>query len=115
MALKKLSQFSYFDIEGFLENLKLVSTGKSVWKDYESGTTKGTKGEFGIAADKNKYKVAEGEAVSNVYEKLIVKFPKEIDIPMNVEVRLVNPEATVYGDYRNQLAIIADDIEVVSK
>lgn len=114
MALKGLAQFTYYD-KGFFVNLKLISIGKSVWKDYESGTPKGTKGEFVIAADKNKYKAAEGEVVNNVYEKLTVKFPKGIDIPMNVEVRLVNPEATVYGDYRNQLSIIADDIEVVSK
>lgn len=115
MSLKKLNQFNYFDIEGFLENLKLLTIGMKPWKDYESGALKGTKVELVIAGDKHKYQTADGEVVSNIYEKLTVKVPKEIKVPMNSEVILVNPEGNIYGDFRNQLSIIADDIQIVGK
>ena len=115
MAFKKLSQFEYFDMEGFLKGIGLGTVGKSEWKDFETGEHKGTKIELVIISDKNKYKSTNGEAVSNIYEKLTVKVAKDIDVPMNAHVRLINPYATVYGQYRNQLSVTADDIEVISK
>ena len=115
MALKKLSQFSYFDAEGFFGKLNLETTGQSEWKDFESGEHKGTKIEVGIAGDKHKYKTVDGKIVSNLHEKLTVKVAKDIDVPMNVQVRLINPYATIYGQYRDQLSITADDIEIISK
>ena len=54
--------------------------------------------------------------MNNLYEKLTVKIPAKLNnLPMNAEVRLVNPEAIVYGEYRNQLSITAENIEVVGK
>ena len=50
-----------------------------------------------------------------IVEKLTVKVPKDVDVPMNSHVRLVNVYATVYGNYRNQLSVTADDIEVIKK
>lgn len=115
MSLKKLSRFTYFDIEEFLEKKKLLSVGITEWKDFDTQNVMGTKVEVVIAVDKTDYGNAEGEIVSNLYEKLTVKVPAKIDVPMNVEVRLVNPEAVVYGEYRNSLSITADSIEVVGK
>lgn len=115
MALKKLSQFQYFDIDEFVAKMKLVTTGQAEWKDFETGNRKGTRVETVIAQDKTQYKTQEGEVVNNLYEKLTIKIPKDINVPMNVEVRLINPVATVYGDYRNQLSITSEDIEVISK
>ena len=68
-----------------------------------------------IIGDKHNYNTANGEQISNIYEKLTVKVPKDIDVPMNSHVRLLNVYATVYGQYRNQLSIVADDIEVIKK
>lgn len=115
MALKKLSQFTFFDAEGFFEKLNLVTTGQAEWRDFETGEHKGTKVEVVIAGDKHKYKTAEGETVNNLYEKLTIKVEKDINLPMNVHIRLINPYAIVYGQYRNQLSITADDLEVISK
>lgn len=115
MALKKLSQFSYFDTKGFFEKLNLVTTGKSEWKDFESGEHRGTKVEVVIAGDKHKYNMTDGEIVNNLYEKLTIKIPKNIDVPMNSHVRLVNAHATIYGQFRNQLSVTADDIEIINK
>lgn len=113
MALKKLNQFSYFDAEVFFSKLGLIAVGKSVWKEYGSDIVKGTKVEVVIASDKHNYNSSNGEVVNNMYEKLTIKIPKEIDVPMNAKVRVINPEANIYGEYRNQLAVVADDIEVL--
>lgn len=113
MALKKLSQFDYFDAEEFFSKLGLITVGKSKWKEYGTGKEIGTKVEVVIASDKHDYITAEGESVNNMYEKLTVKISKEIDVPMNAKVRLINPEAIIYGEYRNMLSVTAEDIEVL--
>ncbi len=115
MAFKKLAQFEYFDIEEFLKGLGLGTVGQSEWKNFDTGKHEGTKVDLVIVSDKNKYISTNGEVVSNIYEKMTVKIPKDIDVPMNAHVRLINPSAKVYGQYRNQLAVTADDIEVISK
>ena len=113
MALKKLNQFNYFDAEGFFLKLVLIAVGKSVWKEYGSDIVKGTKVEVVIASDKHNYNSSNGEVVNNMYEKLTIKVPKNIDVPMNAKVRVINPEASIYGEYRNQLSVVAEDIEVL--
>ena len=115
MALKKLNKFLYFDCDEFFAKKKFISIGQQVWKDFNSGNVLGTKVEVVIAQDKTDYGLAESENINNLYEKLIIKVSKQITIPMNVEVRPINAVATVYGDYRNQLSIIAEDIEIISK
>lgn len=113
--MKKLSMFTYFDFDGFAKGKKFVSTGIQPLKDFDSGKVIGTKVEAVIAQDNTNYGNKEGEVVSNLYEKLVFKVPKNIDIPMSVEIRPVNAQATVYGDYRNQLSITAENIEVITK
>lgn len=113
MALKKLSQFNYFDAEGFFSKLGLIVVGRSVWKEYGTGEIKGSKVEVVISSDKHNYNTSDGEIVNNLYEKITVKIPKKIDVPVNAKVRIVNPEGNIYGEYRNQLSVIADDIEVL--
>lgn len=116
MSLKKLSRFQYFDIEGFLEKKKLMTIGVQEWKDFDTQKVLGTKIEVVITVDKTDYGTTGGEIVSNLYEKLTVKIPAKLtNVPMNAEVRLVNPEAVVYGEYRNALSITADNIEIIGK
>lgn len=116
MSLKKLSQFQYFDIDEFLTGKKLITIGIQDWKDFETQNILGSKVEVVIAVDKTHYAVANGEVASNAYEKLTVKIPLKLtNIPMNTEVRLINPEAVVYGEFRNMLSITAENIEVIGK
>ena len=115
MALKKLNMFCYFDAEEFFSKLSFITVGKSVWKEYGSDNVLGTKVDVVIAGDKHNYNVQNGDVVNNMYEKLTVKVPKDIDVPMNAKVRLINPEGNVYGEYRNQLSVTAEDIEVLGK
>lgn len=115
MALKKLSKFLYFDDEGFFEGKRFVTVSKQPWIDFKTKELQGSKIEVVITTDKTDYGCETGEIVSNIYEKLVFKVAKEIDIPLNVEVKPVNPICTVYGEFRNQLAVVCDDIQIVSK
>lgn len=115
MALKKLNRFLYFDSDYFFEGKRFKTVGKQNWVEYKTQKTIGTKVEVVIFADKTDYGCEDGEVVSNIYEKLVFKVPKEIDVPMDVEIKPLNSVCTIYGDYRNQLSIVCDDIEIVGK
>ena len=113
--MKKLNMFTYFDWEGFAKDKRFISTGIQPWKNFDSGEGLGTMVEAVIAQDNTFYNNKEGEIISNIYEKLVFKVNKNIDIPMGVEIRPLDVKATVYGEYRNKLSITAGDIEVVDK
>ena len=114
--MKKLNLFTYFDFEEFTKGKKFMSIGQQEWKDFKTGTVLGTKLMVVIMQDKTVYTgVSDGEVISNLYEKLTIKIPVKISVPMNVEVQLINAVATVFGEYRNQLSVTAENIEVVSK
>lgn len=115
MALRKLNRFTYFDSDYFFEGKRFKVIGKQIWIDYDTKKPVGTKVEVVIVSDKTDYGCEDGEVVSNIYEKLVFKVPKEIDVPMDVEVKPVNAVCTTYGDFRNQLSIVCDDIEIVGK
>ena len=123
MSLKKLRYFEYFDEESFFDGKRFKVVGKQAWTDYKTKKIIGTKLEVAIFVDKTDYGCEDGEVVSNIYEKLVFKVPKDIDISMEVEVKPVNAicqmcirdRCTIYGDYRNQLSIVCDDIEIVGK
>ena len=113
--MKKLNMFTYFDFDGFAKDKRFMSTGIQPLKDFDSGKVTGTKVEAVIVQDNTNYGNKEGEVISNQYEKLTFKVLKQIDVPMNVEIRPVRAKATVYGEHRNQLSITADNVEVISK
>ena len=113
--MKKLNLFTYFDFDEFAKGKRFMSIGQQEWKDFKTGDVLGTKVEVVIAQDKTDYGVQDGEVVNNLYEKLTIKQPEKISIPMNVEIKPVNAVATVYGDYRNMLSVTAESIEVISK
>lgn len=116
MSLKKLSLFQYFDIDTWLAKKKLMSVGIQVWRDFETQRVLGTKIDVVIVSDETDYGNSDGNVVNNLYEKLSVKIPTKLNnVPMNTVIRLVNPEAVVYGEYRNALSITAENIEIVGK
>ncbi|HIV42590.1 MAG TPA: hypothetical protein H9904_11550, partial [Candidatus Mediterraneibacter guildfordensis] len=88
--------------------------GVSEWVDYDTKKHIGTKIEVVIVEDKTRYTYKDGEVVSNRFEKLVYKVKKDVKVPIDARVEPVNPVATVYGDFRNQLSIVADDIRIIS-
>lgn len=116
MALKKLNMFQKFLIDSFLANKKLMTVGVQEWKDFETQNILGTKVEVVIVEDKTDYGSTDGNIVNNLYEKLSVKIPAKLNnVPMNAIVRLIKPEAVIYGEYRNALSITAESLEIVGK
>lgn len=114
--MKKLSKFLYFDFEEFSKGKQYMSIGVQEWKDHDTGVVLGMKVEAVIVKDKTDYGSSkDGKQVSNLFEKVIFKVPHEVDIPLNVEIIPINATANVYGEFRNQLSITAEDVQVVSK
>lgn len=110
--LRKLKNFLYFDWEDFIKDKRLFITNLNDWKDFETGRNKGTKVECVIIEDKTDY----GDvSVSNRFEKIVIKIPKKLDISVNQEIRIIEGEASVYGEFYNNLSIVAKDIELVKQ
>lgn len=113
--MKKLNQFLAFDIERFLKDKQLMTTGVSPILS-EDNKRIGTRVQVVIVEDKTNYNVTEGEQVSNRFEKFNIKLNKVVDdVPMNAIVVPVNPVAVVYGEYRNNLSVTADGLKVIQR
>lgn len=112
--MKKLAQFLRFDFNAFSKGKAYQVTSTSEWVDYETKKHEGTKVEVAITKDNTQYKQNEGENVSNLFEKLTFKVRKDVNPPKGTYVVPVNPVATVYGEYRNQLSVTADDIQILT-
>lgn len=108
--MKHLNQFVHFDIDSFLENKELLVLSVSDWVDFEDKSVKGTKITTVIISDDTDYHGKEG---NNRFEKLVIKVPKAVDVAVDSVIVPVNATARVYGDYNNQLSVVAEDIEVV--
>ena len=112
--MKKLNQFVKFLFEDFSRGKVYRVTGVRTWLDFTTKELLGTKVEVIVAEDNTVYDTKNGETVTNLYEKLSFKIKKDVHIPVNARVIPVNPVAVVYGEYRNQLSVTADDIKVVA-
>ncbi len=66
-----------------------------------------------ISVDKTAYEFKNGNTFTNRYEKLSFKMGKDVNIPLEACVMPKGVTARVYGDYRNQLSVICDDIAVL--
>ena len=111
-----LAQYLRFDCTAFLTDKVLSVTTCGPLQDYETKQVTGTKVVVVITKDGTPYKPkADGTVVSNLYEKITVKLPGKmgLTVPIGSVVELINATGTVYGEYRNQLSITADDIKVI--
>ena len=119
MALKNLTHFTEFDASRFLSRKKLRYVSSTRWiEKSETGSEieKGVKVGVLIFSDDSDYP----NEKNNIGEQLTVKVPlasmKDYDSyqPMLTTVEIVDIEkAVVYGEYRNQLSLIAKVNEVV--
>lgn len=111
--MKHLNQFVSFACQSFLEDKTLTVTSCMSWLDYNTKAHMGSKLNVVITEDRTTYRQKDGESVSNLFEKFTVKVPKDLSIPAGSVVSLVNPVGTVYGEYRNQLSVTAEDVQIV--
>lgn len=116
MALKGIREFFGFDFDRFMQGKRLTVTGCGPWKDYTNGQVLGTKVEVAITEDRTPYAPGkDGKPVSNLYEKLVFKVGKNINVPIGAAIVPVGAAATVYGEYQNQLSIRVTDIKAAQQ
>lgn len=113
--MKGLSLYLSFNWRDFAKGKTLKAVSCGPWVDFETKAHMGTKVEVVIAEDDTIYPTKEGKVISNLYERMQVKVPKDITVPVGAVVELVGVVATVYGDYRNKLSVRAEDVRVVSQ
>lgn len=114
--MKYLRQFLHFDLSAFLVAKTLTVISISDLLDHETKAPIGKRVTCAITRDDTVYAPGKDGAVgSNVYEKVSVKvkYPHTVSVTPGDEVTLINATATVYGDFQNQLSIIAEGLEVV--
>lgn len=109
MGLKGLNQFLEFNLHKFLEDKRLTYLKASDWKDGDK--TLGSKVTTQVVEDRTPYS---HPGTDNFGEQITVKVrgvaPSAFAQlrPLSTEIIVKDVErATVYGDYRNQLSIIA--------
>jgi len=113
MALKSLGTYTYFSLEDFLAKKRLVFVKASQWGEGEVNNLKieGSKIAVLIVLDETKYPK---DDISNFGEQLIIKirgvapsaFAKLRPLDTVVEITDIE-RCTVYGDFKNQLSVIA--------
>ena len=70
-----------------------------------------------IIEDNTDYRDEDGNKlnISNRFEKLKFKVKKDIDVPLNAIINPINVTGKVTGEYRNNLSLKCDDIQVISQ
>lgn len=112
--MKNLYFFQKFDLIAFIQGKELTVTGCRPWKDHDTQQELGTAVDVAITKDETAYPTSKGGSVqTNLFEKFSVKVPKTLSVPVGAVVTIVNGTATVYGEYRNQLSVRAEEVKVV--
>ena len=111
--MKYLNQFQTFDWERFAAGKVFRVLGQSEYVDYDSKQHLGTKIETVIYKDETEYKHKEGETGSNMFEKLTFKVVRDINVSEGDAVIPIDPQVTIYGEYRNQLSVKCADLKVM--
>lgn len=111
--MKALYLFLMFLWDEFSKGKEFTVTAVSDWLDYDSKKKLGTRVDVVISADATPYQMKDGKQVSNLFEKLSFKVRKDITVSIGAKVVPVNAVATIYGQFRNQLSVKCDDIQVI--
>ena len=114
MSLHHLSQYQSFDFERFAQGKVFLCTGCSPWIEHNTKRKLGTRVEVVIIKDNTQYNTAPDDTTNNLFEKLVFKVAKELNVPSQVHVIPIGATATVYGEYRNMLSIKCEDIRLAN-
>lgn len=109
--MKYLTQFLHFDCGTFFRGKTLQIVACGPLSDYTTKQIIGSKLTAVIVKDETEYHTKAGEQASNLYEKVTIKVPgKTLTLAPGTVIELVNSTAVVYGEYRNQLSVTAEDV-----
>lgn len=113
MPLKKLRQFAPFNFPKFSEKIDLRCVASQPWIDFDSKANLGTKYTLIILQDATDYG---NKDITNAGQTFDVKVPGEAKPfkPLS-KIKLIDPTATIYGDFQNQLSVKANDVEFIGQ
>lgn len=114
--MKFLNQFQKFDMTAFLDGKALRVVGTRPWSDHDSGRHLGPIVDMVIWSDKTPYTRKDpSDTSSNRFEKVAVKVSGPVSVQEDDPVELVKATGTIWGDYRNNLAVKAEGVRVISQ
>lgn len=116
--MKGLNKFMKFDWEQFSAEKEFTVTECTSWTDYNTHETLGTRIEVIITKDETNYNMKNGNETSNLYQRLIFKVTKNVNVDINSKIVPVNPVVKAYGldrdgkfsSYLNCLSIQCEDV-----
>lgn len=113
--MKNLHHFERFLTDDFLHGKELTVKSCGPWKDFETKVEKGTKIAVIVTKDDTVYPPGKnGKIDTNLFENFMIKIPKiNFTVDVGAVIIPVNGNGSIYGDFRNQLSILADDVKVV--
>lgn len=109
--MKKLKQFAPFNADLFFSKIELQFTKVEPIK--VDGTTVGFKYNLLICDDQHNYGEESSLNMGEVIKVKIEDANSDTNFIFGQKVKLVNPKATIYGDFLNQLSVKADKIIAV--
>lgn len=112
MLLMYLHPYDTFPFDNFAKGKKFEVTEMKPWLDYDTGRRLGTTVTVSIAEDNSEYPPsANGEVRDNYRQVFNVKVRKETVAVNRFDlVRFVGVQAKIYGEFRNQLSVEAEDV-----
>ena len=113
--MKNLNKLMRFDSQTFFSNKDIRVVGDEPWIEYGANgstkTEKGTKYKCIIANDMTRY--SDDTVGGNEGEAIVIKVEDQLKSYKKFQgIKVIDPECKVYGEYRNQLSVVAKDIEL---
>ena len=108
--MKKLKQFSPFNAQLFFSKIELQFT--KVEPIRENDKTVGFKYNLLICDDQHNYGEESSLNIGEVIKVKIEDVNSNTNFTFGQKVELINPRASIYGEYQNQLSVKADDVIV---
>ena len=108
--MKKLKQFAPFNAQLFFSKIELQFT--KVEPIRENDKTVGFKYNLLICDDQHNYGEESSLNIGEVIKVKIEDVNSNTNFTFGQKVELINPRASIYGEYQNQLSVNADDVIV---
>lgn len=111
--MKGLAQFKSFNFSAFSigKIFQVVAVGD--WNDHDTGNHLGKRITVVITQDDTQYMFKNGQAFTNLFERLTFKVAGDASVAIGDVVIPVDAVARCYGDYNNMLSVTCKGIRVV--
>lgn len=108
------SQHTHFDWTGFSAPMDYTVTGVSEWVDWETKKPLGHRVDTVVTRDDTQYRTKDGKTVSNLYKRQSFKCFEKPDVKIGDIVEPVEPVATLYGKFHNEISVKCKTMRVVT-